>query len=349
MTDDRNDLTPLQFLNLVLLRRRVVIGWSLAVATYAAASSLLSPRTFVSTATFVPEEGASGMPDLAATARQLGVTLQAGRGSWSPALYVEVLRSHAILKSIAADTLTVVEEGGRRVSLLDLFEIADPDPVKRLERGMRHLERRVVRVTESRTVGAVSIRVASRWASVSDAIARSLLERVNDFNVRTRQSRAQAELRFIDERLREAELELRQVEDRLQRFLQENRVIGSPQLVFERDRLQRQVTLKQETYTTLVLNREDARLRRVRDTPVITVVEAPQVAAIGEPRGTVFRTLLGGTIGGLFGLGIIILSRTLVRPGGRSGDDLSRFLELVDEVLPRRVGAWLRRALTSNG
>lgn len=63
---------------------------------------------------------------------------------------------------------------------------------------------------------------------------------VNDFNQRTRRDQPAAERKFIEARLQVATADLRAAEDRMQQFLQGNRVTGSPDLQFTRDRLQRE-------------------------------------------------------------------------------------------------------------
>jgi uncharacterized protein involved in exopolysaccharide biosynthesis len=57
--------------------------------------------------------------------------------------------------------------------------------------------------------------------------------------------------------------------------------------------------MKQSVYTTLAQSYEQASLTALRDTPVITTVEQPKVAARADARGLVLKLLLA-LIGGLF-------------------------------------------------
>jgi uncharacterized protein involved in exopolysaccharide biosynthesis len=80
-------------------------------------------------------------------------------------------------------------------------------------------------------------------------------------------------------------MEKRQAEDELQAFLQRNRDFrSSPQLSFAYDRLADNVSLRQQLYTAVAQAYEQARIEEVRDTPVITVVEAPMLPARPDPR-----------------------------------------------------------------
>src|SRR5207245_3853543 len=149
----------------------------------------------------------------------------------------------------------------------------------------------------------------TRSAWVSLGIADRLLAGLNQFNLSARQSQAAAERRFVEGRLEEARASLRAAEDALQRFLQANRQIAnSPQLTFQRDRLDRDVTLQQQLVTGLVQQYEDARIREVRDTPVITVIERPAIAVRPDPLRRVM------TVGaGLFVSLFLVISWVLIR------------------------------------
>lgn len=326
----------LEFATLLLDRRRMLLAFGFGFALLAAVSSLLGRREFASTATFIPEEGGGGSNDLAAAARQFGVGLGTQRSIWTAPLYLELLGSPKLLESVVSDTFVVVEEGGRRATLLELLEIDEPDSARRVTKGVRALRLGVLKTSETRQVGSVTISARTRWPSVSYAVVRGLLDRVNAFNVSARQSRAAAELRFADERLAGAERELRAAEDRFERFLEQNRIVSSSaQLAFQRSRLDREVILKNQTYASLVQAREEARLRRVRDTPVITIVREPLVPAIGEARGTVLRTLLGGLFGGLVAVGLILVGRGLRSARSESPERWAQFLKSLPSPMRR--------------
>ena len=60
------------------------------------------------------------------------------------------------------------------------------------------LLRKIVRASLSKTTGIVELSVVTRWPSVSVSIANSLLIRVSEFNLHTRQGQAIVE-RFVHE------------------------------------------------------------------------------------------------------------------------------------------------------
>jgi uncharacterized protein involved in exopolysaccharide biosynthesis len=100
--------------------------------------------------------------------------------------------------------------------------------------------------------------------------------------------------------------ELREVEDRLERFHKQNRVVQSPELVFQRDRLSREVGMRQQVYGTMVQAFEQARIDEVRDTPVISRVLEPTLpdrpSGPGPVRLAAYGLVTGATAAALFAL-----------------------------------------------
>ena len=330
-----DDGISLLALGSVLLRwRRTIIALAFVGALVGLTTGLVSTRVYVSAATFIPQRSEGGVSGLALAASQFGFRVSSGGDAWGPPVYVELLRSQALLEPIALDTVVVAEEGGRRVGLADLLEVEAPTPARRTDLAIRAL-RRIVRASEDNALGAVKLSVTTRWPSVSLALAERLVRGVNQFNLETRKSQAVAERQFVEVQAGEAERALRGAEDRVQSFLQRNRSItGSPELTFEYDRLQREVALRQQVYMSLLQKQEEARIDEVRDTPVITVLENPRLPVVGEARKTPLKAVLGGVAGGMLGALIAFTAHGMARARRGSGEEVEFFRQL-DEVIPR--------------
>jgi uncharacterized protein involved in exopolysaccharide biosynthesis len=83
--------------------------------------------------------------------------------------------------------------------------------------------------------------------------------------------------------------------------------------VFEHDRLQREVALRQQLRTALAQSYEESRIREVRNTPVITVLEPAAVSTLPESRHRVLITLLGLFAGAFAGAIAAFASEMLMR------------------------------------
>ena len=328
---------------LIVMRRRRLVGTLIAIgAAIGFGLGLATPREYQSHATFLPQDQQNSSNGLALAASQLRLRLPAGSSEWGPPVYVEVLQSRAVLDSITSDTITVPEQGNRHTTVAALMGVDASSSSRRLELAARALRRRMS-VEELKDVGGVEVSVHTRWPSVSLALAQRLVQGVNRFNLDVRKSQAAAERQFVDGQAAQAERDLRAAEDRLQDFLQSNHSIVSPELVMARDRLQREVELRQELELSWLKNSEDARIREVRDTPVITVLEEPELPTVGLSRKVVLKTVVGALGGVLFGACIALLSHWLAAVRGTRDPEEREFLDLARSALP----GFLRRLRTT--
>ena len=329
-----NDVSLL-FIGSVLLRwRRTIIGLGVVGAALGLAKGLTTTRVYKSAATFIPQGSEGAASGLALAARTFGISVPSSGGTWVPQVYVELLRSPDLLGPLALDTVEVAEEGRRRAALMDLLKVRDRAPEMRMELAVRALQA-IVSASVDRDMGAVTLSVVTPWPSVSLALVQRLVSGVNQFNLETRKSQAAEERRFVAVQAADAERALREAEDQLQTFLQRNRVVNSPQLTFARDRLQREVALRQQVYTALVQGLEDAKIREVRDTPVITVLEAPRLPVVGEARHSVMKGLFGGFAGAMVGALVAFLVQAVAGARRTPSDEAREFFALVSEVTPR--------------
>jgi uncharacterized protein involved in exopolysaccharide biosynthesis len=188
----------------------------------------------------------------------------------------------------------------------------------------------------NRTTGVVEISVATPWPSVSLAITKRVVDHVNEYNLQNRKFQATAELRFTEDRLNEAHQALGTAEERLQSFLRSNRQVGgSPDLTFERDKLQRDVSFQQALYISLAQAYEQVRIRQLRDTPSIGLFETPWVSAVPNARYRSLRALLGLILGGLAGLTVLFLRKVLAERRASDDADAVEFFGLLAEAKRR--------------
>lgn len=316
--DELGEVSLLALANVLLKRWKLIVGLPLAAAFAAAVYSLVVTPKFTASTTFVPEldsEGAGLPGGLAGLAAQFGVGL-AGGGADSPGFYADVLASRTLLDQMLTARFADPEgvERGDSATLLDLLRAKGDTERARLERGRRKLNNSIaVGVDEETYVVTLSVTTRDRFLSAD--VANQFIELLNRFNLETRQSNAQERRRFVEERLSLAEEELVTAEDALRLFLERNRLFrDSPELTFEYERLQRQVTIKQEVFTTLRRSYEDARIQEVNDTPVITVIDRavpPHRKSSPKRRlNVILAFMLGGVLSIVWAFGQEFVERT---------------------------------------
>jgi len=336
------EVSVLAFVNVALRQRWIIVIATLAVASLVSIVSLALPRTYSSAGRFLPQADEASLSRLSGLAAQFGFTVPGTGGQQSPEFYVALLRSREILGTIAVDTFRFVAMTGRAwwqdtASMsgtpMDLFEISpDESPAKRRDLAIEQLLA-MTSAELDRETGLVRWGVSTPWPELSRLMADRMLELVTMFDVEKRQSQAGAERRFIEGRLEATQRELRDAENELEAFLRQNReYAGSPALRFEHDRLDRKVVLQQQVVTSLVQSFEQARIEEVRNTPVITVVDEPEIPARPDRRYLILKGLLGLTFGCVLGVVIALAREAMAGGRGVTPDDVREFMRLRQET-----------------
>lgn len=331
---DQSGLSVFGVLSILFRYRKAIVGFPIVGFALAVALIVWQGRTYVSSAAFLAQARQDLRSGLSGIASQLGLPIPMSQPGDSPAFYAELLQSRVILDSVVRATYRfTVQDVAYEGNLAELFEVSGKTPALRHEAAVKELRDQIT-VTKGRETSLVSLAVETRYAPLSYLIARRLLELLNEYNLQRRQSQAAAESRFINRRLAEAEKELRATEDKLQTFLQANREYrNSPQLSFQQERLERDVTMRQTVYTTLTQLYEQARIEEVRDTPVITIVEPPAVPVKYAPRGWITKGLVGLIAGGILGVFTALLLGFLDDSRRASPEEFRRYVGLRDEAL----------------
>ena len=306
-------MAPLLQLTVAGLRfRRLTIGLPIVSIVVTLAVSLIWPRTYTTTSSFVPQSQELPLSRLAGLASQFGFNLPTQNAAQSADFYADLATAQAILGPIVE---THFEGTGSseldRATLVRLLRAKGADSAARHEDAIKRL-RQALAVNADAKTSVVTLTVKTRWPSVSQHVAAAIIDGITDFDLHTRQSRASAERQFTETRLEQARLELRGAEDELQAFLIRNRQYReSPSLQFQYDRLSREVVSRQQVFDALRQSYEEARIEEVRNTPRITVLEPGNLPARPDSRHLVLRTLLAGILGLLLGLGAALIAQGL--------------------------------------
>ncbi len=311
--------------------RRVVIVVPLLLGALTVAVTLILPKKYTTTLSFVPVQTEGSVEGLASLAGQIGLSLPSTDVSTSPDFYAQLIRTPDILLELARAEYVVVHQGDTlRGTFVELYEIRRADEGRTLAEALRVLSSKVLTVGFDRQTSIVSVDVRTKWKDMSYQMATLLLARIDEFNLKSRQNRASAEQQFLERRIDSARVELREAENALQNFLLANRSYQSdPVLVFTYARLEREVTLKQSVYTTLIQSYEAARLASVRNTPSVSLVEIPAPALRFDRRRTVTKLAAGLIAGFVLAFGYISMATSLTR--ARASTPL-RFATLDTEV-----------------
>ncbi len=324
--------------NTVMRHRVLVAGLALLCFGLVVLRALIVPRTYSTESSFVAQSEDSGL-NLSGIAAQFGLALPAAaEGGRTPDFYADLVTSRHILGGVVDSRFDL--GNGRQVTLPEFYESPGKTPPLRREAAIRTLESNLS-VKVDQPTGTVKVRLTTEHPRLSLLLNERLMQLLNEFNLTSRQSQAGMERAFTGRRLDEVRQELREAEDRLQAFLQRNRDFrNSPELMFQKDRLEREVNMRQQIYTVLAEHHERSKLDEVRDTPVITLVERPELPVRPDPRGLVKWGLLALIVGGLVGAGIGFARDALARSRTEEPAEFAEFVELKRESARDLLRPW---------
>lgn len=328
-----DEISVLRVATLLVRHGWLIAGVAIVAAIVAGVSAKLVSPSYTSEATFLTGS-ADANGGLSGAAAQLGLTTPSGgESAWGPATYIEVLQSRSVLEPVARDTIRV--PGVPPMSVMDYLHAGGKDEAHRLDAAVRAL-RGSISAGPTSAPGGVQLTVTTGSAALSFWLAQRLMRGLADFNRDIRQSQARAELEFVQEQVASADSAVRDADSQLEAFLRANRdgFSGSPELTFQRDRLQREVSLRNDLEETWLKNREDARVRLVRDTPVITVLEQPQIALLGKAPSARLRFVMGAVIGFVLGVIAAVLIEVARMLGRLSSTEAHEFRETVVSLWP---------------
>lgn len=334
-------------MNALLRRRATIVFVPLAFAVGIVAWALVGPRKWESTASF-SVQAAESPNRISGLAAQFGLTVAGSEGAQSPAFFVELVQSREILRAAALASYDPDSAGPARAQPLSaLFKVKGADSAQVAEQTIEAL-REATNVSKSRETGVVTLTVSTRYANLSYVLVTRLVQLVDEFNRRSRQSQATRQREFVERRLSGARTELKDAEDRMQDFASRNRQFENvSQLRLQQDRLDRDVSLKQSLVTTLSSSYEQARIDEIRDMPAIMIIDHPYVPSRPETRGLAKRGVLALVIGIGIAIAVIFIGAMFNRRDESPEDESAEFRALWRETKADLTHPW--RPLTRLG
>ncbi|HTX18898.1 MAG TPA: hypothetical protein VMG34_09575 [Bacteroidota bacterium] len=279
-------------------RKRVaaIVG---AITLTVAAGSLLLPDYFRSTATILPETERSKLPSLGNLSDLASLAgIETGEGSLVK-LYPRIISSESVLRNVI-----YARYYSRRmndsVNLVQFWEIDEKNPELIYEKTLKTLREQLEVGMDPKTL-VVTISIDTREPGVSAAIVNKVTEELDRFIRTKRITNASEQRKWIETRLSEVEADLAKSEESLKEFREKNRrIIDSPELLLEQDRLVRELQINSTLYTELKKQYELIKIEEIKNIPIINVLDPGRPAARKErPRrsiiviDTFFISLIG--------------------------------------------------------
>lgn len=295
--NDGDLVSLLTIVDAITQRKVFVIVLTLALGAAGGALAFLSPTKWTTAASVIAvnrRTSAAG-GNLGGLAAQFGVAIPGGEPSQSPAFFVDLAQSAEVL-------VPVLYTPTRSSLVLDAIDTPAADSLVREQRGLVRLRKLVVAGASPRT-GVVTISASTNDPTLSFDLVRAVVESLDRTYGMSRRSQATSERRFTEARLAQVRALLTRAEERQRAFLQTNRTyVNSPELRLEYERLERETGLQQTLYSTLAQSVEQSRIDEARDTPILSTIDRPRLAAVRDQSGAAIKIGVGLVAGLVIGV-----------------------------------------------
>lgn len=312
----------------------------------------------------------------------LGINLGGGSSGLTPQAFPDVLQSREVKLAVVRDTfqfpdaeqsMTLVEYVSRPMGPVGTVlkytvklpwtlkrklgdAISDPrapagttavgEPAmlsKEEDRALEAIEDMVLTSVDEET-GLMTISVTAGGPHLASDVAQSFVEHLTTRVREIRTKKVRERLRFVKQRFQEVKRELEKAENRLAQFLERNQNPTTATLQFQRDRLQRQVTFKEQLYSDLQSQLTQTRIDLQRRQPVVTVVEEPAPPfQRSAPRRTVI-VIVSLLFGGFLGV-VLAFVRTFFERHKEVAEEREKIEEIREAFLPEelldRIRGWI--------
>jgi uncharacterized protein involved in exopolysaccharide biosynthesis len=336
-----NPATSYLALGMLLLRRRRFLLWcGVLTAFVVGVNLLLRPRSYTVASAFAPQTQQTPAA-LSGFAAQFSLALPSGEVAQSPQFFEYLIRTRDLLDEVVT-TPFELDSGPRSktTTLVEYYKLLEGTSNEKIalaeNRLLADLRTRVHQKT-----GVIHLEVTMASPTLALAVNQRVLDLLDRYNRERRRSQATAEREFVERRLDEERASLRRVESELQGFLEANRDLrSSPALLFEQERLRRELSLRQQVLTTILQSYEQARMEEVRNTPLLSIVEVPKLPLQPDRRGLVAKSLLAFMLGISIASALLLLASMVHGGMASTSDEAEAWSLLLREVADDARNPW---------
>jgi uncharacterized protein involved in exopolysaccharide biosynthesis len=275
---ERKPIDWVELLAVVWKSRKLIVSVVGVVTVLAVIYSLILPEYFKSTATILPETEKSklaGLGNLSELASLAGVST--GEVSLTR-LYPTIIKSESVLRNVIYAKYQT-KKFKDSVNLIQFWEIKGKTPAEAYEAALKALGNELDVSLDMKT-GVVSLSIETREPQLSADILNNTTSELDRFIRTKRTTNASEERKWIEGRLVEVKGDLEKSERVLKEFRENNRrVIDSPQLLMEQERLIREVQINSTLYIELKKQYELAKIEEIKNIPIINVMDPARPAA----------------------------------------------------------------------
>jgi uncharacterized protein involved in exopolysaccharide biosynthesis len=283
----RPGLDPAEMLGIIWAKRKIVLILSFGVALVTLGILFLFPNYYRAVSTILPEterSKLSGLGQFADVAQLAGVNLP---GSEIARLYPSIVNSETVLQNVL-ETKYETKRFPTPVNLIEYFQLNEGTPQKDLDEGLKRLRGLMTTSYETRT-GIVTLTLDMREPQLSADVLNAVVAELDHFMRWKKITNASEQRKWIETRLKQVDQDLRNSEEQLKDFREKNRrVLDSPELLLQQQRLDRAVEINSTLFVELKKQYELAKIEEIKNIPIVNVLDPARapVRKAGPKRAT---------------------------------------------------------------
>jgi len=127
--------------------------------------------------------------------------------------------------------------------------------------------------------------------TLAKEITQNVFEEILNYSNYIVKSKAEEKTKFINNRLSVTKKDLRDAEDNLLAFLEKNKNLNSPNLILQKNRLEREILLFSQTYNTLSDQLELSKIEEKNTTSSIYILDTPNEAFLKSGVNFIFGNI----------------------------------------------------------
>lgn len=327
----REETSLLGFVNVLLKYRGMVAVFVVAFGT-SGMVKFLEARPLYATRVGINVDASRDRPEETGLAGRLGVVVGDGGSSQQIALFTELLRSPPLLRQVAKGPYRAITTQRTITGPLARFYGFKGRP-ELYQDEMTKILTDNVRISGSPRTGNLWIFVDAPYPELAQQVAGNFVRQLDGYSRMRRHAQAAAEREFIQERMTEARADLRAAEEQIVQFHLINHDFSSPVLSMANSRLQRDVTMKQQLYTSLLQSYDRARTAEARNLPVLTLFESPERPLMPERSSAASMPLLGAISGLLIAIVLAFIRERIAETSAAATPAFENYTELKRQAL----------------
>ena len=241
-----------------------------------------APIIFQSTVSIIPSGGNNKSNSIGGVASQFGINLGSSSQTdiGSTALIPDLIKSKSFLYSLLNRKFDIYNDG-KKISLLEYLNRGQKDFLVNEQvykiKAAASLSN-MISINKNKNNDILNITVNMDHANLVYEIAMAVVEELDKIQKRITLSRVKEKLLFISNRMENISIDLVGAEENLKKFRQNNRnIMGSPSLILEEDRLQRELISLEKVYTTLKSQYEITRIEEIGSSKLIMILDEPEI------------------------------------------------------------------------